>query len=219
MARASIGNGIQSKNVNPACPNFGKTGHTKRTSSSGRRTSAQVRSALATINFKPGSRLARCAAYRAFTASLDADDLVQEALLRAITTRSCPAHIAIEHFLMGIMRSIASKAIEKRERADEAMIEYGRAYSNAPLSPEESFARDESADMCRRSIERVVAGSLITERVLDGIERGLCGKALADFAGVDQVKLATVRRKIKRRVAGVWTASAADLDEPVWNEF
>ena len=213
MTITSACDGPHSKNRNPACPNSSGDGHTSTTIPSARLTPAQVKSAIATIDIGQGSRLARCASYRAFTADIDADDLLQEAIVRALTTRSCPATIAIEHFLMGVMRSIASKVIESRERADEALLEYSRAYPSTSLTPDERLAHNERADTCRRSIEMVVAGSPATEAVIDGIDHGLCGKALADFAGVDQIELATVRRKIKRRVADVFDDLLADLDE------
>ena len=212
MTKAPAGNGTQSKNYNLACPNANQSGHTSTASWSVRLTPARVRRALETIDIQAGSRLARCASYRAFTAHIDADDLLQEAILRTMTSRTCPAHIAIEHFLMGVMRSIASKVIEKRERAGDAQLECGRACSNTPVAPYESLVLAERADMCRRSVEKVVAGSPTAEIVVDGIGQGLCGKALADFAGIDQIELASTRRMNKRRVAIVW-GELEELDE------
>ena len=212
MANAIAVNGSASRNSNTACPNADRLGHTSSNIPADRLTSAQVRAALETINIAPGSRLARYARYRAFTAGIDADDLLQEAILRAMTSRSCPAHIAVDHFLMGVLRSIASKVIEKRERAEDALLQYGGASPNAPLPPDAALAFAERADICRRSIEKIAEESPTTQAVVDGIAHGLCGKALAAFANVDQSDLATVRRTIKRRVASIWT-KLAELDD------
>ena len=213
MASANAGNGIKSKKTSPACPNVGRFGHTSSTTRSATLTSAQVRKALETIDIAPGSRLVRCAAYRAFTSDIDADDLLQEAICRTMASRNCPSHVPIEHFLMGVMRSIASKVIERRQRVRDALIQYARAYPNPFLAGDEKLAFDERADLCRRSLQNVVAGQTTVETVIDGIDQGLCGEALADFAGIDKSELATLRRKIKRRVADAWTSSLASLDE------
>jgi hypothetical protein len=159
---------------------------------------------LTKIDIGPGSRLRKCAGYRAFTADTCADDLLQEAILRAMTSRRCPANLAIEHFLMGIMRSIASEIIAKRERAAEKLLGFYQEGPAAPLSPDEGFALAERAEACRQFLDEIVEGSPEAEGVLDGIDQGLCGKALAQFAGIDQTRLATVRKFIGRRSAIAW---------------
>ncbi len=213
MADAIAVSGISSKKSSSACPKVGRAGHTSSTTKCATLSSAQVRATLETIDIAPGSRLARYAAYRAFTADIEVDDLLQEGICRTMASRNCPSHVPMEHFLMGVMRSIASKVIERRERARDALFQYARAYPDNCFAADEKFAFDERADLCRRSIEKVVAGQKTVEAIIDGIGEGLCGEALADFAGIDHSELATVRRKIKRRVANVWVASLASLDE------
>lgn len=175
MANTIAANGATTKNSSNACPNAGQSGHTPSTAPSGRLTSAQVRQALNMIDTAPGSRLARYAKYRAFAADMDADDLLQEAIFRAMASRSCPAHIAMEHFLLGVMRSIASKVIEKRERADDALRHYGRAYPNAPLAPDEALVLAERAEVSQRLVERVVAGSVANVVMFRGGSGGRSG--------------------------------------------
>ena len=213
MADAIAVSGISSKKFSSACPKAGRAGHTSSTTKCATLSSAQVRATLKTIDIAPGSRLARYAAYHAFTADIEADDLLQEAICRTMASRNCPSHVPMEYFLMGVMRSIASKMIERRERVRDALVQYARAYPDYGSAADEKFAFDERADLCRRSIEKVEAGQPTVEAVIDGIGQGLCGKTLADFAGVDQSELAAVRRKIKRRVAEVWASSLANLDE------
>jgi hypothetical protein len=205
MTKASAVNGTKIKKSTSPCPNLGSGAHTSSNSAlASYLTKAQVRSAIAAIDTSWNSKLMRVARWRAFTAGIDAEDLLQEAILRALTSRSCPYGLKTEHFIMAVMRSIASKIIEKRGRACDALLHYGLITQNQPMTPEECLIFDERADICRRSIEKVVAGSATVKAVIDGIDHGLCGAALADFAAISETELAVVRRKIKRRVAGIF---------------
>lgn len=103
---------------------------------------------------------------------------------------------------MAVMRSIASAIIGKRQR-DETLRrdEFGLLMS--PLAPDEACEIAERSDAWRQAFDDVVAGSPEIERVVDGIDQGLCGKALAEFANTDRARLASVRKAIKRRVNNV----------------
>lgn len=200
MAKASVGNGTKIKKLASACPNPGNGAHTSSNSAAGSYlTKAQVHAAIAAIDTGANSRLMRVARYRAITAGIDSEDLLQEAILRALTSRSCPAGLKIEHFLMAVMRSIASSIIAERQRKEPLL----RAEVDLPMSPcapDEACEIAERSDAWRQALDAVVAGSPEIERVVDGIDQGLCGKALAEFADTDQAQLASARRMIKRRV-------------------
>jgi len=127
---------------------------------------------------------------------------LHDAVERALTSRRCPASLHIEYFLMAVMRSIASTIIAKRETAET--IRLGSEFPSPAPTPAESLEFVQRADDCRKALEKVVKGSVVCAAVLDGIDQGLCGKALAERAGVGPVELATVRRMIKRRAQGVW---------------
>ncbi|GAB5351930.1 sigma-70 RNA polymerase sigma factor region 4 domain-containing protein [Qipengyuania sp. 483] len=201
MAKASAGNGTKIKKSTSACPNFGKAAHTSSNSAQvSYFTKPQVRSAIAAIDISSNSTLMRMARWRAFAAGIDAEDLLQEAILRALTSRNCPCGIKTEHFLMGAMRSIASEIIAKRERR-EALCLYQFDQPVLPIAPDEACEFTESADAWRQALDSVIAGSQEIEKVIDGIDQGLCGRALAEFANTDQARLASVRKSIKRRVA------------------
>ncbi|NIJ61140.1 sigma-70 family RNA polymerase sigma factor [Qipengyuania flava] len=211
MAKAPAGNGTTIKNSTSACPNLGSAAHTSSSSAGGSYlTKAQVRAAIAAIDTRANSKLMRVARFRAFTAGIDADDLLQEAILRALTSRSCPIELKIEHFLMAVMRSIASAVIAKRER-DEGPYREAFEQLTPPCAPDKAYEIAVRAEACRKAIEDVAGSSPKTEAVIDGIDQGLCGKALANFAGVEQAELATVRRLIKRRAAKFWNGYE-DLD-------
>ncbi|MEL7684460.1 hypothetical protein AAG594_09010 [Citromicrobium bathyomarinum] len=203
---------IGSKNIARACPNTDAEAHTSSKASTERLDAAQVRAALGELHIGRGSALMRYARYRAWTADLDADDLMQEAILRALSSRTCPSHISIEHFLMGVMRSIASAAIKRRERDVDTLLGYGLNAAEGPAPADQAICATERATVCRNAIERVIADDPLVEAVLDGIDEGLCGASLAWRARTDKATLATVRRLIKRRVASEWGA-LLDLDE------
>ena len=201
MAKASATNGTKIKKSTSACPNLGKAAHMSSNSAQASYlTKAQVRSAIAAIDISSNSTLMRMARWRAFTAGINAEDLLQEAILRALTSRSFRCGLKTEQFLMGVMRSIASAIIAKRAR-DEALCRNQINLPVSPLAPDEACDFAERADAWRHALDNVVAGSQEIEKVIDGIDQGLCGRALAEFADTDQARLASVRKSIKRRVA------------------
>jgi len=204
MTNVSVGNRIKIKNMMNVCPNLGSATHTSASSAAASHlTKAQVRAAIAAIDTTANSKLKRVARFRAFTAGIDADDLLQEAILRSLTSRSCPAGLKIEHFLMAVMRSIASAAIAKRER-DEPLFREACDRLAPSQAPDKAYESAVRAEACRKALEDVAGSSPKTEGVIDGIGQGLRGKALANFAGMEEAELATVRRLIKRRAAKVW---------------
>ena len=153
MAKESVGNGTKVKKLASACPNPGNGAHTSSNSTAGSYlTKAQVRAAIAAIGTSANSRLMRVARYRAFTAGIDAEDLLQEAILRALTSRRCPAGLKMEHFLMAVMRSIASAIIAKRKR-DETLYCDESDLPVAPLAPDEACEIAQRADACRIALE------------------------------------------------------------------
>lgn len=212
MAKASAGNGTKIKKLTSACPNSGSGAHTSSSSAVGSHlTKPQVRAAIAAIDTRANSKLMRVARYRAFTAGIDAEDILQEAILRTLTSRSCPAGLKMEYFLMAVMRSIASAIIARRKR-DEARYCDELELVVPPLAPDEACEIAERSEVWRLAFDAVVAGSPEIERVVDGIDQGLCGRALAVFANTDQARLASVRKTIKRRATSV-CVKLIDLDE------
>jgi DNA-directed RNA polymerase specialized sigma24 family protein len=176
---------------------------------------SEVREQLRTINLKPGSRLQRSARYHAYRAGILPDDLLQDAILAAMTSRKCPARLGIEAFIIGIMRSKASKIIERRER--ETKLGLGLRsldqsdFDIAAPDPEEIREQEQRGMICAKLLAAISEGDPVVEKAIDGLGHGYRGEKLAEFAGVNQDELATVRRRIKRR-AVVWRDQLAALD-------
>lgn len=168
---------------------------------------------MATIDMGPGSRLRRYANYRGWMAGIDADDLLQEALLRALSSRSCPMSITIEMFLKGIMRSMASAAIDRREREIDVQISELAFLEDAAADlsqPDKILERGERQLACAAVLANICQGSPHAVAVLDGIDHGLRGRDLADHARIGIAELATVRRLIQRRAEVCWKELGED---------
>ncbi len=121
----------------------------------------------------------RMARYFAFPAEMDPDDLLQDALERSLSTRSCPANLGIMPFIIGVMRSIASDTIRRRER-DAATLRTGTitgltGQSLGPVSPDEILDQCKRAAAYEEAIDLMAAGDPAHERVIDGIGLGLRG--------------------------------------------
>lgn len=195
------------KNLAASCPNHRGNGPKVANDDEPYLTSDEVRERLETINLKPGSRLHRRAQYHAHRAQVHQDDLLQAAILAAMTSRKCRVNLGIEPFIIGIMRSKASKVIERRER----MIQLGIGLHSLDESEFEIPAPDleatqeqqQRAMICAGLLAAISEGDPVVERVIDGQGHGYRGKELAECAGIGQDELATVRRRIKRRAAAL----------------
>lgn len=174
-------------------------------------TSDEVRKLLQTINIKPGSRLDRSAKYHAHRAQILPDDLLQTALLAAMTSRKCQTDLGIEPFVIGIIRSKASKVIDRRERKMQlGLHSLDQSEFEIPAPDlEEIGEQQERAMICAELLAAISEGDAVMEKVIDGQGHGYRGQKLAECAGIDQDELATVRRRIKRRAAALRDQLAA----------
>lgn len=179
-------------------------------------TSDEVRERLQNVNLKPGGRLYRTARYYANWARVDPDDLLQAAIVAAMTSRRCRRNLTIEPFIIGIMRSKASKEIARQEQ--KVKLGVGLHSLDEPgteIAAPDLVELDEQQRRGTISAELLVAISeddAVVAKVIDGVGHGYRGKALAAFTGIKQDDLATVRRRLKRRAAAVRDQLAADLD-------
>jgi DNA-directed RNA polymerase specialized sigma24 family protein len=208
-------NTTTTKNIAAPCPNLPAKGH-KGTKAIQHLTKAQVRAQLAALDLSRDGYLMRKARYFAGLAQTDADDLLQRALERALTTRRCPAHLAVKYFVAGIMRSIASKLVERREsRISLGCYDDGLLYEGSSIaapSPEDVLVQREAQQRSASMLERIGEGDRVLGAVIDGRGFGLRGRGLAEHAGIDQTELATVQRRLKRRIASL-AAELHTLDE------
>lgn len=201
------------KNLAEPCPNHRGNGPKVANDDEPYLTSDEVRERLETINLKPGSRLRRRAQYHAHRAQIHPDDLLQAAMLAAMTSRNCRVNLGIEPFIIGIMRSKASKVIERRERKMQLGVGLHSLDQSAVEIPapdlEATHTQHKRAIICAELLAAISEGDPVVERVIDGQGHGYRGKELAACAGIDQNELATVRRRIKRRATALRKQLAA----------
>ena len=151
---------------------------------------------------------------------IEPEDLRQEALTRAIETRTCKVGIDIVPFICGIMKSLASEGPRAKKRARQKAQLRGTA--PAPIGVELAFVDDYeslgglkadavspedealSKIIHQRELEKVMTCISDDEDLLllvEAIYDGMVGKALEDLLSTNTKGLAALRRKLGRRLA------------------
>jgi len=142
-------------------------------------------------------------------AAFDADDLLQEAFQRALDgTRQSPRALDIVHFLVGVMRSIASDWRKARKRRPEiSLVARSGALQDVVVqvcdggpAADELLASSEEATRLKRTILALFADDCLAQRMLEGIIEGLAGADLRSRIGLSETQFASKRRLIRRRI-------------------
>ena len=141
------------------------------------------------------------------------DVLLGETVTRALAgVRNFNREHEIEANLHEAMRSIASSWHKARKRKPEISFEELIGSEDGAQDPLEVFLAPHDVQSSpqdeleyKQELETMLA--LFADRedaqlVVLGRTEGLKGKALADFAGIDQANLASVQRLVSRRLAG-----------------
>lgn len=204
------------KNLVQPCPNFPGIEPKGVNDNENFLTCDEVRERLQSINLKPGGRLHRNALYYANRAQVDPEDLLQVALVAAMTSRKCRTNLAIEPFIIGIMRSKVSKVIERQER--KVKLGLGLHSLDEPgteIAVPDLVEINEQQKRGTASAELlgvISEGDAVVAKVIDGLGHGYRGKKLAAFTGIGQDELATVRKRLKRRAVALRDQLVTDLD-------
>jgi len=160
------------------------------------------------VSLHQGDRLLVIAKYFATRAHLSPEDLLQEALTRVLCgDRERPPDVDIVAFLGGVMKSIASSEVRKRARREDA----GYAETPADLGLFADTVSDGRAGIedtiCRKEHDAEFHAWLCeqfeddeTMLVLLGMFEGLSGEELCSQTGVTKGQLATIRRRIRRKI-------------------
>jgi DNA-directed RNA polymerase specialized sigma24 family protein len=125
------------------------------------RSQEEIAEAIRSLTLAQLARLRKTA--EVFSYAMEPDDLLQEALARAISgDRHCPAHLDLVTFLGGVMRSIASGEHERAKLRPPlvALAHHGGEPGKAPdphdtsLDVSETLERDqETRDLLKRVVE------------------------------------------------------------------
>ncbi|HVY19353.1 MAG TPA: RNA polymerase subunit sigma-24 [Bauldia sp.] len=135
-------------------------------------------------------------------------DLLQEALARAIDSRTCPGHVDIVKFLAEAMRSIASGEAEKiahrlpivavpKNGSQNAIVENVR--SPEPTAEEELIQSAEE-ERIRSDILALFSDDPLARDLVEGLFVGLTADELRQLTGLDDTGYDTKRKLIRRRI-------------------
>jgi DNA-directed RNA polymerase specialized sigma24 family protein len=156
------------------------------------------------------ARLKMVARKYAFGRPIEPDDLLQEAYLRALSSRACPAHVDIVKFLAEAMRSIAHGEAEKVEHKATfvPVTTTGGPDDEACAVPDEADAEmqmiaAERAERCVAAHATIVAlfdDDPIAKLVLEGMMDELTAEDVHELTGLDRAAYDSKRKLIRRRI-------------------
>lgn len=156
------------------------------------------------------ARLLKVAGYYAPRTSMQPNDLLQEAMVRAIDgTRLCPPDVPVVKFLANTMRSIVRGELDKEERREvdggleTPIVDYNLfsdMHADPAQSQEDELIQIEGDDAFHNWLTDQFADDDDGMIVLLGMFENLKGQKLCEETGFNTEELATIRRRIKRKI-------------------
>jgi RNA polymerase sigma-70 factor (ECF subfamily) len=140
---------------------------------------------------------------------LEADDLLQEAIVRALEgSRKCPVNISVVKFLAEAIRSIAHGESEKTENqvVPISLLSADDHESKSLIRPdrspsiEENVINEESAAILHDSIFALFKEGTPERDMVEGIMEGLSAEELRELLDLDKTAYNSMRRLIRRRI-------------------
>lgn len=177
-------------------------------------TESEMRQALSALTDVDLLKLERAAVWLTSRRSISPDDLMQEAICRALEgVRRCPRGVRVVAFLINAMRSIRSShqkatthdpielAIpvyspdEERDEIDPLT----NIQDQAP-NPEEKLVAEGQANQMKAALLGLFDDDPEAELVLLDIFAGLSAEETRSDLQLDETSYATIRRRIRRRI-------------------
>ena len=166
----------------------------------------EIRAAIEAFTDVDWLRVRRAAEYWARRQGADADDVMNDALERALDgSRQCPGHISIFAFLSGAMRSISGDERKARTRRAEIHLvaEDGSLVidpiDDRPNAAEAAQSREE-AERIKKAVLDLFADDHAAQTIVEGDMDGIEGEELRDLTGLDAKAFASKRRFVRRRI-------------------
>lgn len=170
----------------------------------------EIRTAVRSLTNADLLRLARIARTYEFGVGLEGMDLVNEAISRAMSgTRACPRDVPFVVFLKNAMRSIASS--ERARVREEPMLESttvglgdGSSAWDLPddgRNAEDSLIAHQDMQARLHALETLFANDDDAQLVLMGDLEGMSAAEIRSMNGWSEQDLASVRRRMRRRLA------------------
>jgi DNA-directed RNA polymerase specialized sigma24 family protein len=170
------------------------------------RSPEEIRAAIEAFTDVEWTRVRRAAEYWAYARRVEVDDLMQDALERALDgSRHCPTHVSVTAFLSGAMRSISSG--ERKERAGRREVhlvaEDGRLIFDPPddrQTPAEAAESRQETARIKQTLLDLFDGDLAAQTILEGDMDEMEGEELRGLTDLDVKGFASKRRLIRRRI-------------------
>jgi len=183
---------------------------------------SEVEAELLKLDMSPRAAIMRRAEELAGDFRGDGRDLLQNAILGALTSRSCRQGISGEQLISGIMRSIASTARRGRQRRGEDVVslpvevlaEQMAIGGYTVLAADEIIEIERVRRQCEDILDTLASASPWQAALIDGIGLGLRGQALAEHLGISPGDLATMRRALKRHAQRLWVQADSSIFRP-----
>lgn len=169
-------------------------------------TAEELRAAIEGFTELDWHRLNRIAASWARHHCVDANDLLQECLVRTLDgSRPWPLDVPIHNFLSGGMRSVASDWCKARKRRPELHLiaDDGQlAYDPPDDCPDAEAAMKENQEEQRikKAILALFEDDLAAQVIVEGDMENVEGEELRNLTGLDRKVFASKRRFIRRRI-------------------
>lgn len=159
--------------------------------------------AISNLTRAESARLRQASVYLAQIAALEAEDVLQEALTRALEgKRRWPDHVDIVTFLAMTMRSIVSGESRKASlRPERDPDDEGNPDIYADEGPEGLGRRADEiliSDEQRRALIAMFDEDDEAQLIIEGMLGGMEGEELRNFVGLNPTQYASKRRKIRR---------------------
>ena len=179
------------------------------TSTEDRYTRDQIVEALSAMSAADTARVVKAAKWFSGRAEMPWEDLSQEAVLRAMDTRTCARGTPVVAFLCGIMRSIASEPARAREKARREcglQVEYKGTYGEEGLpEPWDGDPSTEDTALSRvmhaRQLEKVAVclkGDEQLQLLVEAEFEGFRGKELEQLFSTDTKGIAALKKRLAR---------------------
>lgn len=174
----------------------------------------EMRQAIAALSEAELLKLERIAKWLSAGRSITADDLLQEAVCRALEgIRNCPRDVAVVRFLANAMKSLVS-AHGKAAMIDPIALATPVAtldddgdekdaltdVADRAPSPEQQLVEEDAAEKMKVALHRLFEDDAEAELVLLDIFAGLTAEETRADLNLDETTYATIRRRIRRRI-------------------
>lgn len=165
---------------------------------------AEIADAIQALSDADWIRLRKVANAYSRGRSIEAEDLLQEAMRRALDGgRNCPAHVGVVKFLAEVMRSIAHAAKETAAHQPQLVPVANHSTAETAVDPPDPAPGAEENLQGNQEIVAILAlfdDDETAQIILEGMMEGMRGEELKELTDLDETAYQSKRRLIRRRI-------------------